>query len=129
MLARLQTYSLFGIEAVPVDVEVDVSGGALPATVLVGMPDAAIRESTHRVARATGLIRMQAQTFALVAEGRAKKGDVIGVKESMLISSEQGIQNFDTALLRLFKSGRIDLDEALSNADSRTNLEARINFG
>jgi magnesium chelatase family protein len=52
MLARLQTYSLFGIEAVPVDVEVDVSGGALPATVLVGMADTAIRESTHRVARA-----------------------------------------------------------------------------
>ena len=58
-----------------------------------------------------------------------KKGDVIGVKEALLISSEQGIQNFDTALLRLFKSGRIDMDEALSNADSRTNLEARINFG
>lgn len=52
MLARLQTFSLFGIDAVPVDVEVDVSGGALPATVLVGLPDAAIRESTHRVARA-----------------------------------------------------------------------------
>ena len=52
MLARLQTYSLFGIDAIPVDVEVDVSSGALPATVLVGMPDTAIRESTHRVARA-----------------------------------------------------------------------------
>lgn len=52
MLARLQTFSLFGNDAVPVDVEVDVSGGALPATVLVGLPDAAIRESTHRVARA-----------------------------------------------------------------------------
>jgi magnesium chelatase family protein len=52
MLARLQTFSLFGIEAIPVDVEVDVSGGALPATVLVGMADTAIRESTHRVARA-----------------------------------------------------------------------------
>ncbi|MFM8986414.1 MAG: magnesium chelatase domain-containing protein [Planctomycetia bacterium] len=52
MLARLHTFCLFGIDAVPVDVEVDVSGGALPATVLVGMPDAAIRESTHRVARA-----------------------------------------------------------------------------
>ena len=52
MLARLQTFSLFGIDAVPVDVEVDVSAGALPATVLVGMPDTAIRESTHRVARA-----------------------------------------------------------------------------
>ena len=52
MLARLHTFSLFGIDAVPVDVEVDVSGGALPATVLVGLPDAAIRESTHLVARA-----------------------------------------------------------------------------
>ena len=52
MLARLQTFSLLGIEALPVDVEVDVSTGALPATVLVGLPDAAIRESTHRVARA-----------------------------------------------------------------------------
>ena len=52
MLARLRTFSLQGIEAVPVDVEVDVSTGALPATVVVGLPDAAIRESTHRVARA-----------------------------------------------------------------------------
>ncbi|MFN5756126.1 MAG: magnesium chelatase domain-containing protein [Planctomycetia bacterium] len=52
MLARLQTFSMFGIEAVPIDVEVDVSVGALPSTVLVGLPDAAIRESTHRVARA-----------------------------------------------------------------------------
>ena len=52
MLAKLQTFSMLGIEAVPVDVEVDVSQGALPATVLVGLPDAAIRESTHRVARA-----------------------------------------------------------------------------
>ena len=52
MLAKLQTFSMLGIEAVPVDVEVDVSRGALPATVLVGLPDAAIRESTHRVARA-----------------------------------------------------------------------------
>ena len=52
MLARLQTFSLVGIDAVPVDVEVDVSTGALPSTVLVGLPDTAIRESTHRVARA-----------------------------------------------------------------------------
>ena len=52
MLARLQTFSLFGIDAVPVEVEVDVSAGALPSTVVVGLPDAAIRESTHRVARA-----------------------------------------------------------------------------
>jgi twitching motility protein PilU len=58
-----------------------------------------------------------------------KRGDVIAVKEAMQSSSERGIQNYDTALLNLFKEGRIDMEEALNNADSRTNLEARINFG
>jgi Tfp pilus assembly ATPase PilU len=29
----------------------------------------------------------------------------------------------------LFKAGRIELEEALSSADSRANLEAKINFG
>ena len=58
-----------------------------------------------------------------------KKGDVMAVKEGMLTTSERGIQTFDTALLNLYRENRIDLDEALLNADSRTNLEARINFG
>ena len=58
-----------------------------------------------------------------------KKGDVIGVKEAMFASNERGIQNYDMALLHLYKEGRIDIEEALNNADSRTNLEARINFG
>jgi twitching motility protein PilU len=44
-------------------------------------------------------------------------------------SSERGIQSFDVALHRLHKDGRITLEEALINADSRTNLEAKINFG
>ncbi|MEO1990319.1 MAG: YifB family Mg chelatase-like AAA ATPase [Pirellulales bacterium] len=52
MLARIHTFSLSGVDAAPVEVEVDVSKGALPATVIVGLPDAAVRESTHRVARA-----------------------------------------------------------------------------
>jgi twitching motility protein PilU len=33
------------------------------------------------------------------------------------------------ALHNLYKEGRIELEEALSNADSRSNLEAKINFG
>ncbi len=52
MLAKLHTFSLLGIEAVPVEVEVDVSPRALPKTVLVGLPEAAVKESTHRVERA-----------------------------------------------------------------------------
>jgi cyclic pyranopterin phosphate synthase len=43
------------------------------------MVDVSAKAETHRVARATGCIRMQPATFALVASGQAKKGDVIGV--------------------------------------------------
>lgn len=52
MLAKLQTFSLLGIEALPVEVEVDVSDSALPKTILVGLPEAAVKECTHRVERA-----------------------------------------------------------------------------
>jgi magnesium chelatase family protein len=52
MLAQLRAFSLVGIEALTVDVEVDVSPGTLPKTVLVGLPEAAVKESTHRVERA-----------------------------------------------------------------------------
>jgi cyclic pyranopterin phosphate synthase len=43
------------------------------------MVDVAAKDVTHRVARASGLIRMLPATFALIAEGQAKKGDVIGI--------------------------------------------------
>ena len=43
------------------------------------MVDVASKDATHRVARATGRIRMQPATFELVRSGGAKKGDVIGV--------------------------------------------------
>ena len=52
MLAKLQTFSMLGIDALPVEVEVDVSPGALPKSVLVGLPEAAVKESIHRVERA-----------------------------------------------------------------------------
>jgi twitching motility protein PilU len=58
-----------------------------------------------------------------------KKGDVVGIKEALRTTSERGMQNFDAALYGLVKAGRIELEEALANADSRSNLEARINFG
>ena len=57
------------------------------------------------------------------------KGDISAVKEAHKESGEQGMQNFDDALLELYKAGTITLDEAMSHADSRSNLEAKINFG
>jgi magnesium chelatase family protein len=51
MLAKLNTFALVGIDGVPVEVEVDASAG-LPKTVLVGLPEMAVRESVHRIERA-----------------------------------------------------------------------------
>jgi cyclic pyranopterin phosphate synthase len=43
------------------------------------MVDVAGKDETHRVAVATGSIRMRAETLALIAAGTARKGDVIGI--------------------------------------------------
>jgi twitching motility protein PilU len=57
------------------------------------------------------------------------KGEINSIKEAMENSGAAGMQTFDQALHTLYKEGRISLEAALNNADSRTNLEARINFG
>ena len=57
------------------------------------------------------------------------KGDITAVKEAHKESGEAGMQNFDDALLALYKEGTISLEEAMSHADSRSNLEAKVNFG
>ena len=57
------------------------------------------------------------------------KGDIEEIKVAMEESGKEGMQTFDTALYNLHKEGRIELEEALNNASSRTNLEAKINFG
>ncbi len=48
MLAKVYSTSVFGIDAYPVEIEIDVTNG-LPAVVVVGLPDAAVKESKERV--------------------------------------------------------------------------------
>src|SRR4051812_16845447 len=48
MLASLRTAAVFGVDATPVHVEVDVSFG-FPSFTMVGLPDASVRESRDRV--------------------------------------------------------------------------------
>src|SRR5271170_3978002 len=61
MLAKLNTFALVGIDGVPVEVEVDVASG-LPKTILVGLPEMAVRESIHRVERALANLGYQRPT-------------------------------------------------------------------
>jgi magnesium chelatase family protein len=51
MLAKLRSFALMGIDAVPVEVEVD-SGPGQAKIIIVGLPELAVRESIHRVERA-----------------------------------------------------------------------------
>ncbi|MBN2024742.1 MAG: magnesium chelatase, partial [Pirellulales bacterium] len=76
MLAKLKTFSLVGIEAVPVEVEVDVSPAGLAKTILVGLPEAAVKESTHRVERAlvnSGFQRPQTRVVINLAPAELPK--------------------------------------------------------
>ena len=43
------------------------------------MVDVSAKDVTHRVARASGVIRMKPATLALIQAGQAKKGDVLGI--------------------------------------------------
>jgi len=57
------------------------------------------------------------------------KGKIDDIKEAMAGSGAEGMQTFDMALFNLYTEGRISLEEALANADSRTDLQAKITFG
>ncbi len=58
-----------------------------------------------------------------------KRGEVGEIKPIMEKGAAAGMQTFDQSLYDLYKSERISLDDALSHADSRGNLEWQINFG
>jgi len=51
MLGKIRSVGIYGIDGYPVEVEFDVRSG-LPATIVVGLPDAAVKESKDRVATA-----------------------------------------------------------------------------
>ncbi len=58
-----------------------------------------------------------------------REGRVDAVNEAMQQTNTEGIRTFDDALLALYREGTITLEEALANADSAPNLEAKVHFG
>jgi twitching motility protein PilU len=57
------------------------------------------------------------------------RGELNEIKEAMATSGSKGMKTFDSALYDLYKEGKIILEEALKNADSQNDMEAKINFG
>ncbi|OWY38393.1 type IV pili twitching motility protein PilT [Xenophilus sp. AP218F] len=56
-----------------------------------------------------------------------RTGEIDKIKEAIENSMSDGAQTFEQALFRLYQDGRVNLDEALRNADSPTNLYWLVN--
>lgn len=56
-----------------------------------------------------------------------RSGELSKIKEAMEQSLTEGSQTFEQALYRLYRDGEIEMDEALRNADSATNLSWMMN--
>jgi len=94
MLARVRSLTLLGIEAFPLTVECDISGG-LPAIHTVGLPDAAVRESADRVRAAirnSGFeVPARRITISLAPADLRKQGAALDLPIALgiLVASEQ----------------------------------------
>ena len=52
-----------------------------------------------------------------------QRQEIDAIKEAMEQSMSEGSETFERALFNLYQAGKISMDEALQNADSRSNLE------
>jgi len=89
------------------------------------MVDVSAKDSTHRVARATGLIRMQPATLALITSGTAKKGDVLGVARIAAIQAAKRTSDL-VPLCHPLPITRVAVDFALDDAAATVRCTAQV---
>jgi cyclic pyranopterin phosphate synthase len=89
------------------------------------MVDVSAKDSTHRVARATGLIRMQPGTLALITSGSAKKGDVLGVARIAAIQGAKRTADL-VPLCHPLPITRVAVDFELDEAAATVRCTAQV---
>ncbi len=89
------------------------------------MVDVADKQTTHRVAVATGSIRMLPRTLALIASGSAKKGDVLGVARIAAIMGAKRTPEL-IPLCHPIAITRIAVEFELRQADASVACTARV---
>ena len=89
------------------------------------MVDVAAKAETHRVARAAGCIRMLPATFELIANGQAKKGDVIGVARIAAIQGAKRTADL-VPLCHPLPITRVAVDFELDPARSEVRCIAQV---
>ncbi len=95
MLSRVQSASLYGIEAHPVDVEVDVASRGLPHFYIVGLPDVSVKESRDRVRAAlknTGFnMPLRPVTINLAPADLKKEGSAFDLPIAIGLTAAEGL--------------------------------------
>jgi cyclic pyranopterin phosphate synthase len=89
------------------------------------MVDVAAKDVTHRVARASGCIRMQRATFDLIAGGQAKKGDVLAVARIAAIQGAKRTADL-VPLCHPLPITRVAVDFELDAAASCVHCSAQV---
>ena len=88
------------------------------------MVDVAAKAESHRVARAVGSIHMLPATFALISEGNAKKGDVIGIARIAAIQAAKRCAEL-IPLCHPLPLTRVGVDFTLDAAASAVHLSVQ----
>jgi cyclic pyranopterin monophosphate synthase len=89
------------------------------------MVDVGAKPATHRVAVASGRIRMRPATFRLVAAGRAKKGDVLGVARIAAVQAAKRAAEL-IPLAHPIALTRVAVDFDLDRKESAIGIAARV---
>lgn len=115
MLARTTSLGLCGIDAFPVEVEVDMGRG-LPTFSLVGLPDSSVRESRERVLAAIGNLMEslpgRKTTINLAPADRKKEGSGFDLAIAVGVLAAAGLVPADAAG-RYAYIGELSLDGGL----------------
>ncbi len=89
------------------------------------MVDVAAKAETHRVARASGVIRMLPATLALIASGSAAKGDVLGIARVAAIQGAKRTSEL-VPLCHPIALTRIAVEFELGREDSLVRCTAQV---
>src|SRR5512134_561473 len=115
MLVRALSFAVIGVEAVPVEVETDITQG-LPAYTVVGLPGGAVRESGDRIrtaVRNSGLpFPGRKVTINLAPADLRKDGALLDLPIALSILCAEGALPGDP-LRNLLIAGEISLDGSL----------------
>ncbi|MBI4039259.1 YifB family Mg chelatase-like AAA ATPase [Candidatus Daviesbacteria bacterium] len=119
MLSKVLSGAIVGLDAVPVEVEVDIAAGGLPSFTIVGLPDKAVEEAKERVRTA---IRNSGADFPvkkivvnLAPADLPKEGPSydLPIALGILVSSEQLKTDLSSSLV----FGELSLDGSLRHTN------------